>query len=180
MRAAVYSRYSSNNQRDASIEDQIEVCRRYAERQGWHVVATYADRAISGASRMRPENLKLLADAESRKFDVVLCEALDRLARKLSDVADAFDRLSFHRIALHTVSTGEITQLHIGMLGTMSQLYLSDLRDKTKRGQLGRALQGKIPGGKAYGYDVIEGTKDGAGERRRPYHRPPRSLRMRL
>jgi hypothetical protein len=45
--------------------------------------------------------------------------------------------------------------MHIGMLGTMAQLYLSDLREKTWRGQLGRALQGKLPGGKAYGYDVV-------------------------
>jgi site-specific DNA recombinase len=53
--------------------------------------------------------------------------------------------------------------MHIGMLGTMAQLFLSDLREKTWRGQLGRALQGKLPGGKPYGYDVI-GTD--AGERR--------------
>ena len=165
-KAVIYARYSSANQRDASIEDQIEVCRRYAERQGWKIIDTYADRAISGANRMRPEYQKLLRDSESGAFDIVLCEALDRLARNLSEVANAFDQLTFHNIALHTVSTGEITQLHVGMLGTMSQLYLSDLRDKTKRGQLGRALQGKIPGGKAFGYDVVEGSKDGGGERR--------------
>ena len=35
MRAVIYARYSSENQRDASIDDQIEVCRRYIERQGW-------------------------------------------------------------------------------------------------------------------------------------------------
>jgi hypothetical protein len=45
--------------------------------------------------------------------------------------------------------------MHIGMLGTMAQLYLSDLKQKTWRGQLGRALQGKVPGGKAYGYDLV-------------------------
>ncbi len=52
--------------------------------------------------------------------------------------------------------------MHIGMLGTMAQLYLPDLREKTWRGQLGRALQGKIPGGKAYSYDA----GGAAGERR--------------
>jgi site-specific DNA recombinase len=52
--------------------------------------------------------------------------------------------------------------MHIGILGTMAQVFISDLREKTWRGQLGRALQGKIPGGKAYGYDVV-GT--GQGER---------------
>jgi site-specific DNA recombinase len=71
-------------------------------------------------------------------------------------------------IKLVAVNVGEIGAMHIGMLGTMAQLYLSDLREKTWRGQLGRALQGKLPGGKAYGYDTMIGAKgsDGAGERR--------------
>jgi len=55
--------------------------------------------------------------------------------------------------------------MHIGMLGTMAQMYSSDLGEKTKRGQLGRALKGKIPGGGAYGYDVLPAGADGAGER---------------
>jgi DNA invertase Pin-like site-specific DNA recombinase len=54
--------------------------------------------------------------------------------------------------------------MHIVMLGTMAQLYLSDLREKTWRGQLGRALRG--PGGKAYGYDVVTDDNGAAGDRR--------------
>ncbi|MCH8111912.1 MAG: recombinase family protein, partial [Proteobacteria bacterium] len=52
--------------------------------------------------------------------------------------------------------------MHVCLLGTMAQLYLSDLKEKTLRGQLGRALAGKIPGGKAYGYQLVEGER---GER---------------
>jgi site-specific DNA recombinase len=168
MRAVIYARYSSTNQRVESIEDQLEVGRRFIERQGWTLVRTYEDRAMSGASRFRPGYQELLAAVPSGRFDVVVVEALDRLGRKLADVADFHDRLSFARIKLFAVSTGEITAMHIGMLGTMSQMFLSDLRDKTWRGQLGRALLGKIPGGKAYGYDVVEpvGKKAGGGERR--------------
>jgi hypothetical protein len=55
--------------------------------------------------------------------------------------------------------------MHVGMLGTMAQMYLKDLAEKTKRGQLGRARKGKIAGGKAYGYDVLPATAEGAGER---------------
>jgi site-specific DNA recombinase len=51
--------------------------------------------------------------------------------------------------------TGEVTGMHVGMLGTMAQMYLKNPAEKTKGGQLGRALKGKIPGGKAYGYDVL-------------------------
>src|SRR5690349_19076570 len=161
MRAVIYARYSTDLQREASIEDQIEVCRRLIDRNGWILAKTYADRAMSGSSRFRPSFQQLLADAEQGRFDIVVSEALDRLGRKLSDIADLFDRLSFLGIKIHTVNAGQITPMHIGMLGTMSQLYISDLREKTWRGQLGRARKGRIPGGRAYGYDVIAQSEDG-------------------
>jgi site-specific DNA recombinase len=154
MKAAIYTRYSSDLQSEASIEDQLEVCRRYIEKQGWTLVRVYKDAAISGSSRFRPDYQKLLSDLDSGLFDAVLVEAIDRLGRKLADVADLHDRCAFAGVKLVATNVGEITAMHVGMLGTMAQLYLSDLREKTWRGQLGRALQGKLPGGKAYGYEV--------------------------
>ena len=163
IRAVIYARYSSENQRDASIDDQIEVCRRYIETRGWKLTQVYSDRAISGASRHRAGYRQLIADAGRRSFDIIVCEALDRIGRKLSDVAELHDRLQFLCIPLHAVNLGEVTTLHVGLMGTMAQLYLTDLRDKTKRGQLGRALAGKVPGGQAYGYALVDGQ---SGERR--------------
>lgn len=157
MRAVIYARYSSDNQREASIEDQLEVCRRYINRQGWKFVHDYKDRALSGASDKRPGYQQLLADAELGQFDVVVSEALDRLGRRLSDVARLYDHLEFRGISLHAVNIGQVTTMHVGLLGTMAQLYLSDLKEKTRRGQLGRALAGKIPGGKAFGYRLVDG-----------------------
>lgn len=154
MRAAVYARYSTENQSDASIEDQVEICRRLCEAQGWKMVGTYEDRALSGASRFRPGLQKLLRDAEAKRFDVVVAEHLDRLSRNLSDVAGIYDRLTFMGIKFHTHSQGEITPIHIGLLGTMAQQYLADLRDKTKRGLLGRVRKGLSAGGLAFGYRV--------------------------
>ena len=168
MRAVIYARYSSENQRAASIEDQLEICRRYVARMGWQVTATYDDAAMSGSSKFRPGFQRLLADAEARRFDVVVCEALDRLSRKLADTADFHDRLSFYGVRLHATNIGEITPIHVGVMGMMAQAYISDLRDKTRRGQLGRARAGKIPGGLAYGYEVVPPApgEDGAGSRR--------------
>ncbi len=163
MRAVIYARYSSNNQSEASIEDQVEVCRRYVKNQRWKVVNIYHDRALSGGSAFRPAYQQLLADADNGSFDVVVCEALDRLGRKLSDMAALHDRLEFSGIEMHAVNLGRLTTMHIGLMGTMAQLYLSDLKEKTKRGQLGRALAGKIPGGKAYAYDLVDGKN---GERK--------------
>ena len=155
MRAAIYARFSSENQSASSIADQIEVCSRYISKNSWTAVTTYSDAAMSGASRFRPGYQQLLADLDRGLFDVVVVEALDRLGRKLADIADLYDRCTFVGIILVAVNVGEITAMHIGMLGTMAQLYLSDLKQKTWRGQLGRALQGKVPGGKAYGYDLV-------------------------
>ncbi len=89
MRAAIYSRFSSQLQSEASIEDQERLCRERAEREGWTVVATFADRALSGASMLRPGLQGLLEAASAGRFDVVLTEALDRLSRDQADVAGA-------------------------------------------------------------------------------------------
>ena len=78
MRCAIYARYSSDGQRAESIEDQVEVCRRYIERQGWSLVQVYDDAAVSGASKaLRQGYQRMLRDAESRLFEVIVCEAID-------------------------------------------------------------------------------------------------------
>lgn len=134
MRAAIYARYSSENQSVSSITDQIEVCSRYIAKNSWTALTTYSDAAMSGASRFRPGYQQLLADLDRDLFDVIVVEALDRLGRKLADVADLHDRCTFSGITLVAVNVGEITAMHIGLLGTMAQLYLSDLKQKTWRG----------------------------------------------
>jgi len=106
IRVALYARYSSDNQRDASIEDQLRLCREYAEKQGWQVVEGYNDRAVSGASLIRPGIQALLADASRGMFDIVLAEALDRISRDQEDVAGVYKRLSFASIKIVTLSEG--------------------------------------------------------------------------
>ncbi|MCW8059127.1 recombinase family protein [Agrobacterium tumefaciens] len=154
-RVALYARYSSDNQRDASIEDQLRQCRERAAREGWTVVETYSDRAISGVSLIRSGIQSLLADAQAGRFDMVLSEALDRLSRDQEDVAGVFKRLSFAGVRIFTLSEGEINELHVGLKGTMNALFLKDLALKTHRGIRGRVEAGRIGGGNAYGYRVV-------------------------
>ena len=78
---AIYARYSSENQRDASIEDQIRLCRALAEREGWTVSSVFSDRAQSGASTLRPGYQSMLEGVRRRACDVVVTEALDRISR---------------------------------------------------------------------------------------------------
>ena len=90
-RIALYARYSSDNQRDASIEDQLRICREQAKREGWQIVGTYKDAGISGSSMiLRPGIQSLLQDAQAGQFDLVLAEALDRISRDQADVATLF------------------------------------------------------------------------------------------
>ena len=96
--AVVYTRYSSDLQRDASIEDQIRLCRARVEREGWQYLRAYTDRATSGASALRPAYQALLEDARRRQFHIVVTEGLDRLSRDQEDVAGLFKRLSFFGI----------------------------------------------------------------------------------
>ncbi len=98
MRAVIYARYSSENQRDASIEDQVRQCKSRFERECWTLIQVYSDAAISGATTLRPGYQKLLEDARAGAFDVVVAEALDRLSRDQEDVAGLYKRLMFANV----------------------------------------------------------------------------------
>ena len=160
-RTAIYARYSSDMQSDASIEDQIRLCEERVSRDGRQLIQYYTDHATSGASMMRPGIQMLMQDAASGKFDAVYAEALDRISRDQEDIAAVFKRLTFAGIQIITLSEGEVSQLHIGLKGTMNAMFLKDLADKTRRGLRGRVENGRSGGGKCYGYDVVPGEDAG-------------------
>ena len=156
MRAAIYSRFSSNLQSDASIEDQVRQCRRRIEQEGWSLTEVYSDAAISGATTLRPGYQKLMEDGLKGEFDIIVAEALDRLSRDQENIAGLYKHLTFAGIRLITLTEGEINELHVGLKGTMNALYLKDLAQKTRRGLEGRIRQGRSGGGLCYGYDLVE------------------------
>ena len=164
LRAALYARYSSDQQRSASIEDQFRLCREHADREGWKIAGAYRDAAVSGASMiLRPGVQTLLEDARRGAFEVVMAEALDRVSRDQADVAVLYKHLKFAGVMIVTLAEGEISELHVGLKGTMNALFLKDLAAKTRRGLRGRVEAGKSGGGRSYGYDVVR-RHDAAGE----------------
>jgi site-specific DNA recombinase len=163
MRAVIYARYSSDQQREASIEDQVRLCKDRIDKEGWTLVQVFRDSAMSGATTLRPGYQAMLEGAREAGFDIVVAEALDRLSRDQEGVAALFKRLQFAGIKLVTLGEGEIGALHIGLKGTMNALFLKDLADKVRRGLRGRIEGGKSGGGNAYGYDVVR-TLDAQGE----------------
>lgn len=172
-RAVDYERYSNEIQSEASIDDQARVCQERMRREGWVHVRSYQDRAMSGASRLRPAYQELLEDARRGLFDIVVAESLDRLSRDQEDVAHLFKHLNFAGVRLFTLSEGWISELHIGLSGTMGALYLKHLGEKTHRGLRGRVEAGRSGGGNSYGYVVVAKPGDN-GEiehgLRKPHH----------
>ena len=156
MRIAVYARYSSDLQDERSIDDQVSLCRDTAQKRfGADISAIYADYAISGShTANRPQINQLMADAAERKFDILLSEDLDRISRDQEHIASIFKRLTFAGTKIFTVADGEINEMHIGLKGTMSALFIKNLALKVKRGITGRVKEGRHPGGRTYGYDI--------------------------
>jgi len=104
LRAVVYARFSTDLQSERSIEDQVTLCRAYAEKEGYDVVEVFADHAMSGASLIgRDGLLTLMERAKSRAHDVVIVEALDRLSRDMEDLAGIHKRLSFAGVEIRAV-----------------------------------------------------------------------------
>lgn len=155
MRAVIYARFSTEQQRDESIDDQVRACEQRIQSEGWTLVQVFADRAMSGAMNLRPQYQKMLEGARNADFDVIVSEGLDRMSRDQEDVAGLYKRLSFAGISLVTLAEGQISELHVGLKGTMNALFLKDLTLKVRRGLRGRVENGKSGGGNSYGYDVV-------------------------
>lgn len=130
-RAVIYARFSSDRQNEKSCQDQIDLCSAWAISQGFMIVDTYQDNAVSGASTVnRPGLAKLLYDASQNKFDLVISEALDRISRDQADLGQIRKHLSFQDVGIYTVQDGEVGAIHVGIKGLMGELYLADLAQK--------------------------------------------------
>src|SRR3546814_9530698 len=85
-RVAIYARFSTDMHNALSAEDQVRLCRAFAERQGWEVVEAYSDAAISGRNNHRPGLNTLLAAADRRDFDIVLAERSEEHTSELQSL----------------------------------------------------------------------------------------------
>lgn len=162
MRAAIYARYSSENQRPESIEDQIAACRRLAAARGLIVdeAHIYADMAASGARKDRTGLNRLLGAAERHEFEVVLIDDLSRLARNTLLMLSVLEELRFNGVRVLSVADGldsndEEANVGIQVRGIFNELQLTDLRKKTLRGQMGQKQRGFIVGEATFGYRSV-------------------------
>lgn len=156
--AVAYARYSSNLQEERSVDDQLALCRDFAARNGFEIIRTYDDKAKSGASLVERDGLlRLINDARTGEFSIVVVEALDRISRDQEDMAAIYKRLRFLGIEIIAVHDGKADTIQIGIRSLIGAVYLEDLKHKVRRGMKGRVKDGLSAGGKAYGYKPVLG-----------------------
>jgi site-specific DNA recombinase len=157
-RFAIYARFSSENQNEKSVDDQVRECRKKIKELGGTIAEghVFADYAISGSHlTTRPGVNALIEAAKCNLFDAVVAEDLSRLSRDQENIAGLYKRLNHQNIKLITLLEGEVDEMHIGFKGTQNALFLKQLAHGVRRGQRGRVEQGRIPGGNCYGYDMV-------------------------
>ena len=113
MTAVIYARYSSDNQREESIEGQIRECTAYAEKNGITIVKHDIDRAISAKTDNRPEFQRMIKDSDKKLFDIVLVWKLDRFARNRYDSARYKTQLKKNGVKLMSATEIILSLIHI-------------------------------------------------------------------
>ena len=151
MKAVIYARYSSDSQREESIEGQLRECKEYAEKNGITILNTYIDRALSAKTDNRPEFQRMIKDSAKHLFDVVICWKLDRFARNRYDSAHYKSILRKNGVkvlsateAIATDSTGILLE---SLLEGYAEFYSAELSEKVVRGMTENALKCKFNGG---------------------------------
>ena len=163
-RVAIYGRHSTSFQNPQSSDDQVRACHPLVERLNGTVVSVLTDPEMSGYRRDRPGLKELLRKVRAGEVDIVVCEALDRIARDGEDVAWLGKKLRYDRVQLHTITEGEICEVKLAVASMMGAIFLENLRKKTLRGMEAAVLAGRLAGGRVYGYRRAE-KFDGNGER---------------
>lgn len=154
--AAIYARYSSAAQNDASIEQQVEECRQYASANGLTIVAVYEDRAKSGRSDNRPGFQKMLRAAERGEFQVLLAYKSNRISRNMQSaltyeqrLSDAGVRVVYCREEFGDNATGRFM---LRMMMNMNQFYSENMSEDIRRGMADSASKGRVTGTVPFGY----------------------------
>lgn len=154
--AAIYTRYSSHAQNDASIEQQIAECTAYAKANNLRIVATYEDRAISGRSDNRPEFQRMMRHAEARKFQVVIAYKSNRIARNMLHALAYEEKLA--RFGIRVVYAKEefgnnaAGRFALRTMMNVNQFYSENMAEDIQRGLYDSANQCKVVTTIPYGY----------------------------
>ena len=151
MKAVIYARYSSDSQREESIEGQLRECTAFAEKNGITILRHYIDRAFSAKTDNRPEFQNMIKDSGKKLFDMVIVWKLDRFARNRYDSARYKSTLKKNGVkvvsATEVISDGAEGIILESVLEGYAEYYSADLSEKVIRGMTDNALKCKYNGG---------------------------------
>ena len=171
MRVVTYARFSSDNQRETSIEDQFRLNDARAVREGWPRAERFSDAEVSAGTPtlLRPGGKSLMEAIRTGEVDVLLIEALDRCWRDIVDQERTIREMERRGVRIVGVSDGydslhEDREMSRGVRGVLNQQYLRDLAKKTHRGLAGQIARGYHAGGLSYGFRSISAGVDAKGE----------------
>ena len=163
-KAVIYSRFSSDMQREESIEAQIRACKYFAQKEGLEIVGTYTDRAKSGTTvKGRTDFIQMIEDSKNGDFNIVLVHKLNRFGRNGLNTLTYKDELERNGVALVSVTerlddTPE-GKLMLMVIAGMNEFYSANLKSEVLKGLKENAYNGKHTGGKPpLGYDVDKDT----------------------
>ncbi len=164
MKAVIYARFSSHNQREESIDGQLRECNEFAKRNQIEVIGSYIDRAMSAKTDNRPEFQHMIRDSYARQFETVIVYELDRFARNRYDSAIYKSKLKKNGVRVMSAKenitddpTGIILE---SMLEGMAEYYSAELAQKINRGMHENVLESKGTGGHlALGYKMNSENK---------------------
>ena len=160
MTGVIYARYSSDNQREESIEGQLRECKVFAEKNGIQIIDTYIDRAMSAKTDNRPDFQKMIKDSAKQQFETVIVWKLDRFARNRYDSAHYKSILKRNNVrvlsATEVISQGAEGIILESVLEGMAEYYSAELAEKVIRGQTENALSCRFNGGTVpVGYSIV-------------------------
>lgn len=160
MTDVIYARYSTDNQREESIEGQLRECKAFAEKNGIQIIDTYIDRAMSAKTDNRPDFQKMIKDSAKQQFETVIVWKLDRFARNRYDSAHYKSILKRNNVrvlsATEAISQGAEGIILESVLEGMAEYYSAELAEKVIRGQTENALSCRFNGGTVpVGYNIV-------------------------
>lgn len=155
--AVIYARFSSHNQREESIEDQIRECRQFAARNGIKIVDIYTDEALTGKTDHRPGFQKMIKDSAKGKFSMVITYKVDRFARNRYDSAMYKAKLKKNGVrvvyAKEVIPDGPEGIILESVLEGYAEYYSANLAQNILRGLEGNAMKCKTNGVRVLGYE---------------------------
>ena len=152
MKGVIYARYSSDNQREESIEGQVRECKALAEKNDIQIIEIYIDRALSAKTDNRPDFQRLIKDSGRKKFEVMLVWKLVHRRRLIDSFANAIylydDRITLvfnFKDGTKTITFAEFEESGLGSdINALAAfpILLSNTRFKTqKAGKQSDAIQ---------------------------------------